>query len=409
MKIAYVVSLFPKLSETFILRELIELRNRGYDLTIVSLKSEREAITPPEARDLLPRTLYARSALQLAASLESYLLRPLELLCIAWRIAASHRGHPVILFKSLALIPGALFFANQLRRRGVEHVHAHWATYPAMVAWIISRLNRIPYSVTGHAHDLFLPNPMLPRKVQDSRFFATISEFNRALLIQRCGPEALPKVRLIRCGLPLGDFRFRQQPRRNEPPVVVSVGRLVDYKGFDVLIRACGRLRDRGRPIRCVIVGDGPERRRLERLTEELDLPGAVSLMGGKRQEEVLRLLGEADQFVLASVPGRDGQQDGIPIVLMEAMALGVPVVSTKLSGIPELVVENRTGLLVRPGDDEQLAAAIERLLLDPALADKLRRSARELVEKEYDLEHSVDLLCAEFGRVAGAGAGAEA
>src|SRR5262249_43535132 len=230
-----------------------------------------------------------------------------------------------------------------------------------------------------------------------------ISEFNRALLIQKCGPPSLAKLRLVRCGLPLESFPFagaRDTPgRRDAPPLVGSIGRLVDYKGFDVLLRACARLRDDGVTVRCEIVGDGPERRRLDALVERLQLGDLVRIVGGRRQQDVAALIAAADLFVLACVPGRDGLQDGIPIVLMEAMALGVPVISTKLSGIPELVVDNRTGLLVSPGDDAHLAAAMERLLGDAELADQLRRRGREMVEKEYDLTRSVSQLCAEFDR----------
>lgn len=399
MKLAYIVSLFPKLSETFILREILGLRRRGHDVAIVSLKRERELVIHEEARDLIRDTIYPDySARSVAAVSRTLLGAPAEVVSIAGRIASAHAGHPGILAKSMALIPAALRIARRLERDGVEHIHAHWATYPALAAWIVSRVSGIPYSVTGHAHDLFLPNPMLPVKIKDSRFFATISEFNRALLIQRCGPEALRKVRLIRCGLPLDRFPFRERSAPRAPWEIVSVGRLVDYKGFDVLIKAVARLRDRGLESRCVIVGDGPERAGLERLAGSSGLGGSVTFLGGKPQEEVRRRIESADLFVLAAVPGCDGQQDGIPIVLMEAMALGVPVVSTKLSGIPELVIDSLTGLLAAPGDHEHLAMVIERALTDGDMTERRRLAARAHVEREYDIERSIDALCVEFG-----------
>jgi glycosyltransferase involved in cell wall biosynthesis len=400
VRIAYVVSLFPKLSETFILREVLELKNRGHEITIVSLKRDAEPIVHEEARALVAQTLYPDSVWRIAGAVLYYMMtRPAALLSIVGRVVSEHTGHPSALLKSMALIPETLHVSRKLRERGVERLHAHWATYPALAAWIISRLEQIPYSVTGHAHDLFLPNPMLATKVRDADFFATISEFNRALLIQRCGPEALRKLRLVRCGLPLAEFPFSPARPAHDPPLIVSVGRLVDYKGFDVLLRACARLKERGRRTRCTILGDGPERARLEALRNRLALQDCVTLGGERKQNEVARLMAAADLFVLASVPGHDGQQDGIPIVLMEAMALGVPVVSSKLSGIPELVMDNRTGLLVAPGDGEHLASAIERMLGDPELAERLRRAARDLIEKEFDLKHSVDQLCDEFAR----------
>ncbi len=408
MRIAYIVSLFPKLSETFILREILGLKRRGHHVTIVSLKRGREMVVHDEALDLIAGTIYPDyGARTIAAVSRAVLGSPAAVVSIAGRIAAAHAGHPAILAKSVALIPEALRIARRLERERVEHIHAHWATYPALAAWVVSRLSGVPYSVTGHAHDLFLPNPMLPVKIRDSLFFATISEFNRALLIQRCGPEALRKVRLIRCGLPLADFPMGGPPAAPRKPwEIVSVGRLVDYKGFDVLIRACARLKKRGLDTRCHIVGDGPDRAGLERLVGSLAMGGSVTLAGEKPQGEVRRRIEGADLFVLAAVPGRDGQQDGIPIVLMEAMALGVPVVSTRLSGIPELVIDNRTGLLAAPGDDDHLARVIERTLTDGDSTERRRLAARSLIEREYDIERSVDALCAEFGRAGSRTAG---
>ncbi|MFQ5700995.1 MAG: glycosyltransferase [Acidobacteriota bacterium] len=400
MRIAYVVSLFPKLSETFILREMLALKRRGHQVTVFSLKNTPEELVHPEAQAFAADTVRVGFGPGIILAMARVVLRrPSALAEIVARIVMAHRRRPILLIKNLALVPAATCFAQRIRSLRIEHIHAHWATYPAMVAWIVSRLTGIPYSVTGHAHDLFLPNPMLVRKVKDAKFFATISEFNRALLYQACGPDAMGKVRLIRCGLPLEEFSFVQH--RSAPsgalPRVLSVGRLVEYKGFDILIRACARLRECGRRVRCVIVGDGPERARLHRLVAELHLEEEVNLRGSRTQAEVREMMGASDLFVLACIRGADGQQDGIPIVLMEAMALGVPVVSTKLSGIPELVKDGETGLLAAPGDADHLASAMQRILDDPALAESMRTAARAWVEKEFDLRRSVTYLCDAF------------
>lgn len=399
MKVAYIVSLFPKLSETFILREMIGLETLGHRITVVSLKRENEPVVHKEAALFRDRTIHPGSLVAvILGSAATALRHPLLVLRIVARIAISHAGggrgfHPVAMLTCLALVPAALYLARRLRAEGIQHVHAHWASYPALVAWIIGRVSGIPYSVTAHAHDLFLPNPMLAEKVRDAAFFATISEFNRALLIQACGSGALDRLRLIRCGIPLAEFPYGDPSRAEEPAHVVSVGRLVDYKGFDVLIRACGILRDRGVAVRLTIVGEGPERRSLEALVGELNAAGMVTFAGSRRQEEVRGIMRNAALFALACVKGKDGQQDGIPIVLMEAMALGLPVVSTRLSGIPELVKDGQTGLLARPGDAGHLAAAMERLLQDDELAASLRRDARTWVEIEFDLDRWVGKL----------------
>ncbi len=400
MTIAYIVSLFPKISETFILREMIALEGRGHAVRVVSLKNDREPFSHPEARAFERRTIYPQFGSPiLVACLWAAARHPLRLAGTVLRVLAAHALSPVLLAKNLALVPIALWLARRLPREGVDHIHAHWASYPATAAWIVSRFTGIPYSVTGHAHDLFLPNPMLAVKVRHARFFAVISEFNRALVIQACGPGVMGRLRLIRCGLPLEEFPFEDPPPRADgaPVHIVSVGRLVDYKGFDVLIEACAKLRQRGRDVRCTILGEGPERGRLTDRTVALGLREVVALPGSVPQSEVRGTIRSGDLFVLACVRGHDGQQDGIPIVLMEAMAIGRPVVSTRISGIPELVKDGRTGLLAAPGDADHLATAIERLLDDPALAAKMRREARRWIETEFDLARSVTQLSDAF------------
>ena len=402
MKITYIVSLFPKLSETFILRELVEVARRGHDLSIVSLKSEREPVVHDEALPFVARTRHPSvDATMFLGVVRAVARHPQMIVGIVARVLRAHLLTPGLLIKSLALVPVAMQIARHVSRDGTMHLHAHWASHPALVAWMVSRLTGIPYSVTAHAHDIFLPNPMLAEKVRGASFFATISEFNRAFIMQACGPGVLARVRLIRCGLPLEEFPFgvRPDPERGATMRVLSVGRLVDYKGFDVLIRACAILRERGRSLRCKIIGEGPERPRLEQLICDLGLEEWVELPGSVRQRGIHEAMRGADLFVLPCVVGHDGQQDGIPIVLMEAMAYGVPVVSTKLSGIPELIKDGRTGLLAAPGDPEHLAGACERLLDDTVLRSAVRADARRLIETEFDLSRSVTLLCDAFER----------
>lgn len=386
MKIAYIVSLFPKLSETFILREMEALRRRGHEILVVSLKRQREPVRHAEADAFLASLIHAPSPVASLGAWVGYRARrPSAALQVGFRTLAAHGAHPLPLAKALPLVPVGAALARRLAAERVEHVHAHWATYPAQVAWAVHHLEGIPYSITAHAHDIFLPNPMLGVKIRDSLFTATISEFNREWIVKSCGREAAARLQVVRCGVPLEQFPFR--PPGGAAGPVVSVGRLVDYKGFATLIDAMGLLRERGRDLSCRIVGDGPLMGRLRDRIRTRGLEGRVELMGARSQEEVRELLSRAGLCVLASQRGGDGQMDGIPVVLMEALALGVPSVSTRISGIPELIEDGVTGLLAPPADPRALASAMERVLDDPELAGRLAAGGRRRVEKDYDLE----------------------
>jgi glycosyltransferase involved in cell wall biosynthesis len=386
VKVAYIVSLFPKISETFILREMQALRDRGVEILVVSLKRRREAIVHREALSFQERMLYAGSPLRTALALARCSLRQPAVVATALaRTIGAHVAHPVLLAKSLPLVATAAELAGRLREAGVDRIHAHWATYPAQVAWAVRILEGIPYSITAHAHDIFLPNPLLREKIRLSDFTVTISEYNRRFLLERCGEDLSDRIRVVHCGIPLEAYPFRppEAPRKLR---VVSIGRFVDYKGFPVLLHAVAALRRSGRDVTCDIVGDGPLRGLVEKEVSALGLNGAVRLLGSRTQEEVKEILRGAAACVLACQRGHDGQMDGIPVVLMEAMALGVPAVATRISGIPEIIEDGRTGLLAEPGSPDSLAAAVERLLSDPGLAARLAAAGRKRVEEAFDI-----------------------
>lgn len=399
MKIAYIVSLFPKISETFILREMEVLKERGVDLLVVSLKRGAEPLRHAGAEPFMDVLIHAPSPSAALLSFGASLLtRPLATLGVLARVALAHLGRPLLLAKSLPLVFVASWVARRLRSEGVEHVHAHWATYPAQVAWGVRALGGIPYSMTAHAHDIFLPNPMLPEKVLRSTFTATVSEFNRRWIAGICGAGAAERLEIVRCGVPLDEFALRN----GAPPPgggIVSVGRLVDYKGFPTLLEAVAILASRGRRIACTIVGDGPLLGELRARAAAAGLQDTVHLVGAQTQSQVRDLLSRAEICVLASQRGHDGQMDGIPVVLMEALALGVPAISTRISGIPELVEDDRTGLLVPPEDAVALAGAVERLLDDGALAARLAEEGRRRVEAHYDARANADRLLALIDR----------
>jgi glycosyltransferase involved in cell wall biosynthesis len=352
----------------------------------------------------MPRVRYHRalSLELLLAQLHWLRRRPRPYLRTWGRALAGNRRSIEFLAKAIAIVPRAALVAREIEARAPEHVHAHWATHPALAALVVRELTGIGYSFTAHAHDLFENRSMLGEKIADARFVVTVSEHNRALIGELYGPEAAAKTAVVRCGVDLRRFRPRERPASRDVPLVACIAGLRDYKGQRYLVDACALLRDRGVAFRCVLVGDGPERAPLEARIRAAHLADEVRLLGARTQDEVQRLLATAHVVVHPGVITPSGMMDGIPVALMEAMASGCPVVATRLSGIPELVEDERSGLLVEPRDPVQLADAVERLLADPALRGRLATAARRAVIREFGLERNVRLL-AELFAVRGA------
>jgi glycosyltransferase involved in cell wall biosynthesis len=266
---------------------------------------------------------------------------------------------------------------------GVTHLHSHFGWEQADMLAHLRRLAGLPFSLTLHAADIFVSPDRLSDRLADAAFVATISDYNKALLMDRLG---LPgeRVHVVRCGVDLPAFPFGPAPEA-APPRLVSIGRMVPKKGFDVLLRALALLRDEGVAFAAELVGDGPLRPDLVRLAGELGLTDQVAFPGALEPAETASRLRRGNVFVLACQEGPDGDMDGIPVALMEAMALGRPVVSTRLSGIPELVA-NGCGLLAAPGDPRSLAEALRRVLSDRDLACRLAVAGRERVEEGFTL-----------------------
>jgi colanic acid/amylovoran biosynthesis glycosyltransferase len=382
-RVLYLVSLFPCWSETFIVREIEQLIAAGVDVRILSLKPPSEAMVQARAQALMPRVIQPKPGLRQAARALRELLR--QPLACARVFAASARDlwrQPLALAKTWVGLWRSLAALPELRRFDPEWLHAHWATYPSTAAWALSQLLQRPYSFTSHAHDIFVEDQLLARKLRSAALAVTISEYNVRHLAPWRGARAAP-LEIVHCGVDLGEIPF--QPEGREPRLIASVGRLDPIKGFDVLLPALQALVQGGVDFHCELIGEGEQRAELEAARERLDLEGRLALPGARPQEQVRSLLGRAAIFVMPSVRTPSGNQDGIPVALMEAMASGCAVVSTAVSGIPELVRDGETGLLVPPGDPQALADALTRLLLDPALRLRLATAARAAVEREFD------------------------
>lgn len=386
LRVVYFVSLFPCWSETFIAREIAGLVAQGVAVHIVSLKPPSEALVQSDARALLDCVVYPpRGFSGMAAALGALLRRPLRSLREVAEISGGLGRHPRALLKSLVAWWRMLATLRDVRALRPTHLHAHWATYPSTAAMYAAARLGLGFSFTSHAHDIYVEDHLIGAKLARAAFSVTISEYNRDTLARRYGEAAVRRLHVIHCGVPTGDYVFA--PDGREPGLVLAVGRLDPIKGFEHLVDACAELVRRGVDFRCRIIGDGPLRASLQRRIERAGLQARIELTGALQQERVREMLHTAAVFVLPSVVTPSGDRDGIPVALMEAMACGLPVVSTRVSGIPELVEHELDGLLAPPADALALAGCIERQLADPAPVARDRvLHARRRVEQGFDI-----------------------
>lgn len=390
--IAYFASAFPVLTETFIYNEMIALRELGFSPVLAVFRSgDRKTVHRHYMERLSSLIIYAPPILSwthLRAHFHFIVQRPTQYLHMLAQIIRSTARRPMILAKSLYAFGKGVALARVLEGHSVQHLHGQWAHNPTTAAWVVSQLLNIPFSFTARAYDIYKKASMLVEKMQAASFAVTITNYNRVYLRSLC-PELTSEIPVIQSALDLERFPFSPPPPialLPSPPLLLCVARLVETKGLPWLIEACGVFKDRNVPFRCEIVGDGPLRPALEKMIAERGLDDTVQLRGKVPQDVIRSLLQVAAVFALPSVVARNGDRDGIPNALMEAMATGVPVVSTDVSGIPELVEHEVTGLVAPPKDAQALALAIERLLNDQPLRTRLAQRARQRVEQNHDV-----------------------
>ena len=400
MRLGYLYSRYPVISQTFCDAEMLALERRGIELVIGS-------VYPPLT------TLRHEYIARLRAPI--HYAPPQEILKILERDAKTARRWPRDLVerhnskygpgaKAEQRARNALYFAEFFARSGADHVHVHFANRAAHTALFLKEISGIPFSVTAHGQDFMkdLGSDDLLREIcAAAEFVAAETDYSRDLLRQRC-PDSAAKIHRVYNGIDLERFPAPRdeaaRPRHGEQAVVapyhlpriVSVGRLVAFKGFDDLIDACAELARRRIDFVCDIIGDGPLRETLQAKIEQLDLSSRVNLLGSLSQDAVLEKLQAADIFALASTTDVQGATDVFPTVILEAMASARPVVSTRLAGIPELVVDGQTGMLAPPGDSTALAQALEQLLRDPELRLRFGHAGRARIEQHFRIEQTV-------------------
>jgi colanic acid/amylovoran biosynthesis glycosyltransferase len=388
---AYLFERFPSFGQTFCYREVAELARQGIAPPIFSIRKPKDE--PPQDWDdrVIERV--------------HYLPEEKELLDDVRRAAKKGKltGEVIAALDEWGRRPDflrlyqAAYIGVRLQEMGIHHVHAHFAGMAARTAFWIEKFFAISFSFTAHANDIFAPRDFqigLDKLVDTARFIVTETDYAERFLRERF-PDSANRIHRIYNGLDLTPFQ--RADFSSTPPVIVAIGRLIVKKGFLDLLRASRLLMERGKSFRCEIIGEGPLDQELREQIAQLDLQHCVELPGAKPQPEIREHLAAAGAFVLPSVIDRDGGMDNLPTVIMEAMAAGLPVVSTSIGGIPEMVIQNETGFLVPSGDVAALAGAIEKVINDRSLAQKLGRAGHERAQSLFSIEKNVRELCALF------------
>src|SRR6059058_2870518 len=397
MLLGYLYSRYPVISQTFCDAEMLALERRGLELEIGSVYPPLTSLRHEHIAGLRAPIHYAP---------------PQEVLRISEKEAKIAGRWPRHLveqherkygpdIKAEQRARNALYFADFFARNSVDHVHVHFANRAAHTALFLKEISGISFSVTAHGQDFMkdLGSDDLLREIcAAAEFVAAETDYSRDLLRQRC-PNSAAKIHKVYNGIDLERFPARRSSDGNRIPQIVSVGRLVAFKGFGELIDACAELARHRIDFFCDIIGDGPLRETLQEKVKQLDLSSRVNLLGSLSQAAVLDKLQAADIFALASTTDTQGATDVFPTVILEAMASARAVVSTRLAGIPELVVDGQTGMLAPPGDSTALADALEQLLRDPELRLRFGDAGRARIEQDFRIEQTVAPLIKLFER----------
>lgn len=379
------MSRFPLLSETFILREMIEIENHGHHILLYPIQCLKPAIVHQDAILWVAkaRCIPFISKAVVSENIKTFLAKPFTYLSLIFKIILGNISSLDFLIKGLYLFPKAVFTAKQLQAEGVEHIHAHYATHPALEAWVIHHLTGISYSVTIHSHDIYDCHAMLKQKLQEADFLVPISKYNVEYMVTLLGDWIREKCHVIHCGV--DPFLYEKSTSTNKSInnifQILQIGSLHWKKGQVHLIRSMAHLKKLGVSFQLKIIGEGEERASIEAEIQKLQLEDCVELLGAKTQSEVATFLQTADCYIQSSV------SEGIPVAIMEAMASNLPVVATNITGIPELVLHEKTGILVNPTDQEELAKALFELFQSPTRRHAMGKKGHDWVIAEFNLQ----------------------
>ena len=371
-KILYLAPEIPALSATFVYNEICKLRELGYQVSVASVHAPIAKVDHETQQKVGEVWVVYQSnfASNLLALLTVLITQPVHFVkSFAWllkdivSLGVVNRNALGLVYRYVA----AAKLARYIVKNNIVHSHVHFAHVPTDIAMYAACMSGTDFSVTSHANDIFQRGWLLKEKIQRSTFFVTISEFNKAYL-SNLAPTLNNKIKVIYCGVDTSQFTF-QAPRNNDVFTFGFLARLVEKKGLEYLIKACKKLKEQHHNFKVEIVGDGPLSEPLKALTHELGLQNQITFLGQMPNKQVSDWLKTLNAFVLPAVKDSNGDMDGIPVSLMEAMASGIPVISTDLSGIKELVIDKQTGLLALPGNEHDLADKMVELLATKNIA----------------------------------------
>jgi len=398
LKVAYLAPELPALSATFVYNEILQLEKLGVEVVPFTVRVPTSIVEEPQVKKLANRTvsLYSQYKWRVLGDNFIFLIKHPARYLKTFGVLCKDM-YKVGLFSrtALGLIYRFVFAANLAKKLQVtkcQHLHVHFAHIPTDIAMYASLFSNIPFSVTAHANDLFERGYLLKEKVARAAFFATISEFNKRFLASK--NVAVDSVCIVRCGVDSDSFVLRDFFASGDKVKLGVVGRLVEKKGIDTLIKAVSIMKKAGLAVELHIAGSGPLEAELKDCVHNSSLMmGDVKFLGALAHTQVADFITSLDAFVLPCQKDSNGDMDGVPVVLMEAMLSGVPVVSTEISGIPELVVNEQTGLLVTPGDEQALAGAITKLINNDRLKNTIIINAAAKVKEEFSLKSNAGKL----------------
>jgi glycosyltransferase involved in cell wall biosynthesis len=408
-KVAYLLRSFPRLSQTFILHEILALEQFGVPLQLFAMTNPHEPVVQAQVAEVQAPVAYLETAQappwvdQARDHLRLLIRHPwryLQTLWYVWRHPECDEGYTTAsryrcFHYAVAL---ALRLRCQSAAQAVTHLHAHFAHDPTLIAQLVHLLTGVPFSFTAHARDLYqIPPAALLARIEAARLVVTCCGANLDYLKSVAPARFWGKFHLIHHGVNLTLFQPAITPTCPSPPLILAVGRLVAKKGFADLIHACALLKEAGYPFRCLIYGDGPLEAELSAQIAHLGLTQAVTLAGASTQQELVAIMQQATLFALTPYVTDDGDRDGVPNVLVEAMACGLPVVSTTIGGVPELVTHEVNGLLAPPHDVDAIAANLALLLADELLCERLGRAAHATVTQFFNLHNAAQRLAMLF------------